>query len=238
MDKLQNHPYGELLAAYSAGSLPLSQALCISAHLEHCDSCTRKLQRLNRVGTELMQQLTPSKASDELKNRLLEQLDSLEAETPKHESARVDPSIPRCLRQFVDSSYGDLRWKLTLIEPKGAALTDFDALVPPLDHCAQAVREAIAHAQHEAPLLRVSHEGFPLCQLPELRHLASGLHEHGFTVMSEADEGQFFVVDYGARVYPEACAPCTERSACPGLYRSYDVLRGSDALRPFLQATV
>ena len=111
MDKLQNHPYGELLAAYSAGSLPLSQALCISAHLEHCYSCTRKLQRLNRVGTELMQQLTPSKASDELKNRLLEQLDSLEAETPKHESARVDPSIPRCLRQFVDSSYGDLRWK-------------------------------------------------------------------------------------------------------------------------------
>ena len=111
MDKLNNHPYGELLASYSAGSLPLSQALCISAHLEHCDSCARKLQRLNRVGTELMQQLTPSKASDDLKNRLLDRLDSLEDETPKHESARVDSSIPRCLRQFVDSSYDDLRWK-------------------------------------------------------------------------------------------------------------------------------
>jgi anti-sigma factor ChrR (cupin superfamily) len=34
MDKSTNHPYDELLAAYSAGSLPLSQALCISAHLD------------------------------------------------------------------------------------------------------------------------------------------------------------------------------------------------------------
>jgi putative transcriptional regulator len=67
MDKSTNHPYDELLAAYSAGSLPLSQALCISAHLEHCSSCGQKLQQLNHVGSELMQQLKPSKVSDELK---------------------------------------------------------------------------------------------------------------------------------------------------------------------------
>ena len=36
MDKANKHPQDELMAAYSAGSLPLSQALCISAHLEHC----------------------------------------------------------------------------------------------------------------------------------------------------------------------------------------------------------
>ena len=111
MDKLQNHPYDELLAAYSAGSLPLSQALCISAHLEHCDSCAQKLQRLNRVGSELMQQLKPSRTSDELKRRLLDRLDSLVEEIPQTESTPVDSSIPRCLRQFVDSSYDDLRWK-------------------------------------------------------------------------------------------------------------------------------
>ena len=111
MDKANNHPYDELLAAYSAGSLPLSQALCVSAHLEHCPSCGKQLQRLNRVGSQLMQQLKPARASEQLKNRLLDSLDSLTDETSDREPTGVDPSIPRCLHQFIDSNYDDLRWK-------------------------------------------------------------------------------------------------------------------------------
>ena len=111
MDKALNHPAHELLAAYSAGSLPLSQALCISAHLEHCPSCTRQLQRLNRVGSELMQQLKPAQASANLKNRLLDSLDSLVEAQPPAAEKRVDPSIPRCLHQFIDSDYDSLTWK-------------------------------------------------------------------------------------------------------------------------------
>jgi len=111
MDKATNHPDEELLAAYSAGSLPLSQALCVSAHLEHCASCGQTLQRLNRVGSELMQQLKPARASDELKNRLLDSLDSLTEATPAEEAQSVNPSIPRCLHQFIERDYDDLRWK-------------------------------------------------------------------------------------------------------------------------------
>lgn len=111
MDKSKNHPAYELLAAYSAGSLPLSQALCVSAHLEHCSDCRRQLLRLNRVGSELMQQLKPSQASDDLKSRLLDSLDSLVDETEEDETSKVDPSIPRCLHQFIDSTYDELAWK-------------------------------------------------------------------------------------------------------------------------------
>jgi putative transcriptional regulator len=112
MSKSTNHPYEELLAAYSAGSLPLSQALCISAHLEHCETCGQKLRRLNRVGSELMQQLKPARASSELKQRLLDSLDSLAEAAPSTQAPEnVNPSIPRCLRQFIDGSYDDLRWK-------------------------------------------------------------------------------------------------------------------------------
>ncbi len=111
MDKTYSHPEYELLAAYSAGSLPLSQALCISAHLEHCPDCTRQLQRLNRVGSELMQQLKPAQASDALKNRLLDKLDSLVDDDHGVEESPVDPSIPRCLHQFIDSSYDRMAWK-------------------------------------------------------------------------------------------------------------------------------
>lgn len=113
MNKSVNHPYDELLTTYSAGSLPLSQALCISTHLEHCPSCVQKLQRLNRVGSQMMQQLKPSPASAELKSRLLDRLDSLTeeqipAETNANES---DSTIPRCLRQFIESGYEDLPWR-------------------------------------------------------------------------------------------------------------------------------
>ena len=113
MDTSNKHPQDELLAAYSAGSLPLSQALCISAHLEHCPECMRKLQRMNRVGSELMQQLQPAPATDSLKQRLFDRLDSLEetvqAEPPA--SQNTETRVPRCLRQFVHSDYADLPWK-------------------------------------------------------------------------------------------------------------------------------
>lgn len=111
MDKSTKHPEGELLAAYSAGSLPLSQALCISAHIEHCGDCGRKLQRLNRVGSELMQQLQPEPASSALKDKLFAQLDTLSAEAAVAAPARTASSIPRCLHQFIPGDYNELPWR-------------------------------------------------------------------------------------------------------------------------------
>jgi len=113
MNKSLNHPNDELLTAYSAGSLPLSQALCISTHMEHCQSCGQRLQRLNRVGSQLMQQLKPSPASAELKSRLLDQLDSLTEEQSLAEAKpnESNSSIPRCLRQFIESGYEELPWR-------------------------------------------------------------------------------------------------------------------------------
>ncbi len=110
MDKVTNHPADELLAAYSAGSLPLSQALCIAAHLEHCRGCLHELQQLDRVGSELMQQLEPAPAPERLKQDLLERLDSLE-EAPREADIGTDASVPRCLRKFVAGGYENLRWR-------------------------------------------------------------------------------------------------------------------------------
>ena len=110
MDTIKNHPTAELLVSYSAASLPLSQALCISTHLDNCDECTQKLRRLNQVGSELMQQLKPSPPSSGLKAQLLERLDSL---TENVESDRHSPgntSVPRCLKQFIKTGYEDISW--------------------------------------------------------------------------------------------------------------------------------
>ena len=112
MEKSYSHPSDELLTAYSAGSLPLSQALCISAHIEQCPSCAKQLQRLNNVGSELMQQLKPAQASDALKLKILDSLDSLiDVEDQTKVENTTDGSIPRCLHQFIETDYDSLQWK-------------------------------------------------------------------------------------------------------------------------------
>jgi putative transcriptional regulator len=110
MSKTSNHPAEELLAAYSAGSLPLSQALCVSAHLEHCGVCVHEMQQLNRLGSELMQQLEPAPPSQLLRQSMLERLDSLVDDRPAQRETGDSP-VPRCLRQFVSGGYDRLRWK-------------------------------------------------------------------------------------------------------------------------------
>ena len=109
MNKSTIHPDETLLTAYSAGSLPLSQALCISAHVEHCSKCQQEVKHLNKLGSELMQQLKPSPGTADLKAQLLAKLDSLDE---FHEApARSDKTIPRCLHQFVQTGYKNLAWK-------------------------------------------------------------------------------------------------------------------------------
>jgi len=111
MDTIKNHPSDELLTSYSAASLPLSQALCISVHLESCNECARKLQRLNQVGSELMSQLNSSPPSPGLKEKLLEQLDSITEDTAEIGLDTADKSVPRCLHQFISDGYEKISWK-------------------------------------------------------------------------------------------------------------------------------
>jgi putative transcriptional regulator len=111
MNSIHNHPDDELLASYSAASLPLSQALCISVHIEHCDECEQKLERLKQVGSELMRQLKPSPPPADLKNRLLSRLDSISEDSLPCRAVRGDTSVPRCLHQFFTSGYRDIPWK-------------------------------------------------------------------------------------------------------------------------------
>lgn len=117
------HPEDELLATYSAGSLPLSQALCISTHLEQCPDCMRQLKRLNRIGSELMQQLQPEPAKAALKQRLFDRLDTLTDE-PAQQAAQAEPDskVPRCLRQFVSDGYHDLPWRTVSAHIKSVEL--------------------------------------------------------------------------------------------------------------------
>ena len=116
METLKNHPKDELLAAYAAGSLPLSQALCISIHLEHCTECTQNLHQLHQLGSELMLSLQPAKPSPKLKDKLFDQIDQILINAATTEKVTLptneaNHSLPRCLHQFIKTGYEDISWK-------------------------------------------------------------------------------------------------------------------------------
>ncbi len=115
---ITHHPSPEYLAAFSAGTLSFSQAICVSAHTEHCSQCRADVKRLNQVGSELLNQLKPEKVSASLKQSVMEAIDR--AEESNHESIvdRTTPQqrpthkqVPKCLQRLVPEGFSKLDWK-------------------------------------------------------------------------------------------------------------------------------
>jgi MoaA/NifB/PqqE/SkfB family radical SAM enzyme/SAM-dependent methyltransferase len=122
--------------------------------------------------------------------------------------------------------------KLSLVEPRGAALEAFDDLVPEVGAAAAAVRAALAQARDGSPPLRVAHDYLPLCLLPGWEDARGDLRAHGFTRMAEVGEPDLSPVDERNAVKPARCAPCVLRGRCPGLFTAYRARRGDAALAP------
>jgi len=141
-------------------------------------------------------------------------------------------SLPR-LREFAPllAPLGPLRLKFSLVEPEGAALDDFEGLVPPLPEAARAVTQAL-EAAARFPALRLAHDGFPACLLPGMEGLEAGLRADGFAWMAEAFEERFFPVDDRNRGFGEGCAECSLRRRCRGVFSTYLARRGARELAP------
>lgn len=128
----------------------------------------------------------------------------------------------------------DLCLKFSMTQPKGAADRAYDVLVPDVEVCAAAIKDAIEHglARTRPGGLRFAHDGVPFCLLPGLEDLYDDLKTHRFAAMIEADEDDFVPVDDVAKIHTDKCLDCALRGACPGLYRGYHQARGDGALRP------
>jgi putative transcriptional regulator len=115
MSKPKHHPELERLSLFSAGSLFLSESLCISAHIEECAQCRSTIQHLDQVGSELLTQLDRTPVSDDLKFRVLNQLDKIDEarliETTIPDRPPINSNLPRCLQAFIDADYSNMDWK-------------------------------------------------------------------------------------------------------------------------------
>lgn len=118
---VNHHPAPELLAAFSAGSLHLSHALCVSTHVERCEECKSNLLRLNSMGAALLEQQPTQPVPAQLKQDVMATLEQLPADTPL-QASRTHSRIPSALRQFIPGNYDDLPWQVLSPSIRAATL--------------------------------------------------------------------------------------------------------------------
>ncbi len=97
------HPDKSLLADYSAGNMSFGPALCVTAHLEHCQTCHRELQDMTTLGAVLMEQQKAVDISPELFERVMQciaddELDVSEQYVARGKRSALDRFVPRDLQ--------------------------------------------------------------------------------------------------------------------------------------------
>jgi putative transcriptional regulator len=103
------HPDLELITEYTAGSLPLAQAACVSVHVNQCQRCQRTVEQLSELGASLFEALEPVPVGDDLLNLVLEKLDDekpLEYAKPKSSNG-----TPALLQRLMRGDFSDLNWR-------------------------------------------------------------------------------------------------------------------------------
>jgi putative transcriptional regulator len=114
------HPDSRFLTDFATGSLPLSEAVCVAAHLELCGKCRLHVQQLSDLGAQLMSRLEPIDMSDSSANdadfeRLMQKIEVHKAEPDPLPAAprAVQPGtsgLPRVVQKLAREGLQSLSW--------------------------------------------------------------------------------------------------------------------------------
>ena len=105
------HPDTRFLTDFAAGSLPESQALCVSAHLHYCASCRSKLNELSNLGAELFTHLEPVETADDAFSTLMDKIETgkeIKTETIAFESVE---KLPPAINKITRGNPNNLNWR-------------------------------------------------------------------------------------------------------------------------------
>jgi putative transcriptional regulator len=130
------HPDSRFLTDFASANLPISEAVCVSAHLELCGKCRAHVQQLADIGGHLLARIRPEEVEADSFDRLMSRVESQSPsvapagsvpaessqqaqrrDTPaqsavRSESASLAPDtfLPRALRRSVAGGLHRLRW--------------------------------------------------------------------------------------------------------------------------------
>ena len=108
---IKHHPDARILNEFAAGTLPLAQSVCVSAHLAYCEHCKRQHQRLQELGAAMFDKLAPVSVDDSMLDSLMARLDEpapLEYEKPQQQEDTFPPAL---IQRLVSGGYEDLEWQ-------------------------------------------------------------------------------------------------------------------------------
>ena len=105
------HPDIDLLTEYTAGTMPLAQAACVSAHLNYCSQCGRTVEQLEDVGAALFDTLQGEPVGDAQLNAVLARLDDAPPLRHSRPESAASGRTPGILQRLMRGDYKDLDWK-------------------------------------------------------------------------------------------------------------------------------
>ena len=134
-------------------------------------------------------------------------------------------SLPKIARTLLRLGLDHISFNL--VEPKGDAARDFEAVVPSLTEAAAAFR---AMLKRFGERVRFSVDGLQPCLLPGLEGFAGNREE----VALGARDGTLYEEESRDRWrrFGPSCAACLHRPVCVGVYSVYADRRGLTELRP------
>jgi putative transcriptional regulator len=110
----RNHPHLDILVEHAAGSLPLAQAACVTAHLQYCNCCEKTVAQLQQAGAALFAAADPTPVGDALLDSVLARLDEeAPLSYPKSNakvSEREGDATPALLQRLMRGDFSDLSW--------------------------------------------------------------------------------------------------------------------------------
>jgi MoaA/NifB/PqqE/SkfB family radical SAM enzyme len=110
-------------------------------------------------------------------------------------------------------------WKLSVVEPKGAAQKEASSVVPHPEAAARAIQAAFTVALVEGhSRAALAWDGLPHCTMLPWADRHRSLFDFGIVAMAEADEVAFHPVDYLNATRHPGCASCSINE-CLGWWR-------------------
>jgi putative transcriptional regulator len=104
------HPDLDLMTDFSAGTLPLALAACVSVHVSDCAHCRKLTERLTQVGVALFEKLDPQAVSDTQLDKVLARLEE-KAPLEYPRIAEGKDTTPAILQRLMSRDFSDLTWK-------------------------------------------------------------------------------------------------------------------------------
>ncbi|WP_136441704.1 ChrR family anti-sigma-E factor [Pacificoceanicola onchidii] len=108
---ITHHLTEDLIAGYSAGTLPEAVSLAVATHISLCDSCRAALSAYDAIGGAVVDASAPAAVNAGSLDSVLARIHAT-SDTPVGSiRPRTNPAIPAPLADYIGHSFDDVQWR-------------------------------------------------------------------------------------------------------------------------------